>query len=322
MNIVMNTLTPRFNYIVTIHNKEDLIEKVLTAILVTAGGNSHIYLVLDGCTDGTEAVVDKMLSDWVGLPATKIYAPDVHEIKSLNIALRFAPQVGEGFNVLIQDDIILRDRNLEKKIISIYRHFNEKIGVLSFRHGANIDVDATNAEIAEADLIESVYGQGIVETPLEPGCAVSRMVCMRSPQCVSFETIRSVGLLDEKYAPYTYDDYDYAIRCIRAGLTNVVYALKISSKVEWGGMRRSPQPGVAAIMSRNRQYIYRDHAEFIMTLKRDSFQQSPIKIVVDEANEDTATAIRAYQENKRHLKSFLQRRRFEFVRRLREKFSI
>ncbi len=48
----------RFNYIVTIHNKEDLIEQVVNGILIAAGENSHIYLVLDGCTDGTEAVID------------------------------------------------------------------------------------------------------------------------------------------------------------------------------------------------------------------------------------------------------------------------
>jgi glycosyltransferase involved in cell wall biosynthesis len=313
---------PRFNYIVTIHNREDLIERVLTAILISAGVHSHVYLVLDGCTDRTEAVIDKMLLDWVGLPVTKLYAPDVHEIRSLNIALRIVPQDGEGYNILIQDDIILRDRALETKILAIYRHFDRNIGVLSFRHGANIDLDSTRGEIAESDIIESIYGQGMVDVPLAPGYAATRMVCMRSPQCISFDTIRKIGLLDEKFAPYTYDDYDYGIRCLKAGLKNVVYALKISSRVEWGGMRRSPQPGVAAIMKRNRQYVYQDHAEFIRTMPRDEFQGIPVKIPVDAPTEDGETAMRGYQENKANLSGFIARRRFNIVRRLREKFSI
>ncbi len=313
---------PRFNYIVTIHNRQDLIERVLTAILISAGENSHIYLVLDGCTDRTESIVDSMLTDWVGLPVSKLYAPDVHEIRSLNIALRFVPQTGEGYNVLIQDDIILRDRQFEKKVPAIYRHFNGNIGVLSFRHGANLGLDEIKAEILETDLIESVYGQGMVETPLAPGYAAIRMVCMRSPQCISFDTIRKVGLLDEKFAPYTYDDYDYGLRCMKAGLQNVVYALKVSSRVEWGGMRRSPQPGVAAIMKRNRQYVYKDHADFIRTIAPGEFRRSPAKIPVDAPNEDTESAMLGYQHNRAHLGTFLNRRRFNIVRRLREKFSI
>jgi glycosyltransferase involved in cell wall biosynthesis len=313
---------PRFNYIVTIHNRQDLIERVLTAVLISAGENSHIYLVLDGCTDRTESIVDSMLMDWVGLPVSKLYASDVHEIRSLNIALRFVPQTGEGYNVLIQDDIILRDRQFEKKVLAIYRQFNGNIGVLSFRHGANLGLDEIKAEIVETDIIESVYGQGMVETPLAPGHAAIRMVCMRSPQCISFNTIRNVGLLDEKFAPYTYDDYDYSLRCMKAGLQNVVYALKVSSRVEWGGMRRSPQPGVAAIMKRNRQYVYQDHADFIRTVPPEEFRRTPAKIPVDAPNEDMETAMLGYQYNRAHLGAFINRRRFNIVRRLREKFSI
>src|SRR4051812_23970551 len=113
----------RFNYIVTIHNKEDLIEKVVTGILICAGGNSHIYLVLDGCTDGTERVVDQLIEDTVGLPITKLRAPDVHEILSLNIALRQVPQSGEGYNILVQDDVIIADRNFEAKVVAVNAHF-------------------------------------------------------------------------------------------------------------------------------------------------------------------------------------------------------
>lgn len=313
---------PRFNYIVTIHNKEDLIDKVLTGILLSAGNNSHVYLVLDGCTDGTESVIDQILIEYVGLPVTKLFAPDVHEILSLNIALRIVPQTGDGFNILVQDDVILRERHFERKILAAYRYFGEKIGLLSFRHGANIGLDDTLNEITETDIIESVYGQGMVERPLAPGEATTRMVCLRSPECISFKTIREIGLLNEKYAPYTYDDHDYGLRCLRAGLQNVIYALKTSSKVEWGGMRRSPQPGVAAIMKRNRRYVYEDHADFIRTLRREDFVQPAAIIPVDAPVEDTQVAMDRYRKNRLHLRDFNRRRRFEIIRRLRERFSI
>lgn len=312
---------PRFNYIVTIHNKEDLIERVVSSILMSAGANSHVYLVLDGCTDRTEAIIDAMVSEWVGLPVTKLYAPDVHEIRSLNLALRSIPQEGEGYNILVQDDIILRDRQIESKVVSIYRYFSDKIGVLSFRHGANVDLQEEVGEVGESDLIESVYGHGIVENPLAPGYAAIRMVCMRSPQCVSFDTIRRIGLLDERFAPYTYDDYDYGLRCAKAGLTNVVYSLKVMSRVEWGGMRRSPQPGVLQIMKRNRRYIFEDHAGFIRTLRREDFQKPPVLIPVSAPNEDVEAALRGYRNSKADLKNYFLRRRLNVIRRLRDKFS-
>jgi hypothetical protein len=312
----------RFNYVVTIHNKEDLIERVIMGILLCAGENSHVYLVLDGCTDGTEAVVDRLIDEHVGLPITKLKAPDVHEILSLNIALRQIPQDGDGYNILVQDDILLSDRNFEKKVAAVNRQFGHAIGVLSFRHGANVVADPSLEEIRETDLIESSYGQGLCAEPLMPEHAVQRMVCMRSPQCISFATIRKIGLLDEKYAPYTYDDHDYGLRCLKAGLVNVVYALKVRSRVEWGGMRRKPQPGVGAIMKRNSRYVYQDHKEFIATLRREDFLQNPVPVVVDSPSEDKAVVLRRYEEGRALLDEFRRKQRFNLVRRFREKFKI
>jgi glycosyltransferase involved in cell wall biosynthesis len=312
----------RFNYIVTIHNKEDLIEKVVTGILICAGEHSHIYLVLDGCTDGTERVVDQLMEDSVGLPITRLQAPDVHEILSLNIALRQVPQQGEGYNILVQDDVIIADRNFEKKVIAVNAHFGGRIGVLSFRHGINLAVDAAAAQIQEVDLIESSYGYGGSAATLAPGFAVERMVCLRSPQCVSFETVRQVGLLNEKYAPYTYDDHDYGMRCLQGGRTNVVYSVKFRSRVEWGGMRRKPQPGVAAIMKRNKGYVYVDYRDFISSLSRDAFLREPVLIGGTGQNEDAEVVLRRYEMSRVQLQSFNRRRSLDIVRRVREKLGL
>jgi GT2 family glycosyltransferase len=310
---------PRFNYIVTIHNKEDLIEKVIIGILIGAGGNSHLYLVLDGCTDGTEGVVDRLIDENSGLPITKLHAPDVHEILSLNIALRQAPQEGDGYNILVQDDVILADRDFEKKVVAVHDHFQNRIGVLSFRHGINLTIDA--GAIEEVDLIENSYGYGMCEAPLLPGFAVERMVCLRSPQCVSFATIRQIGVLNEKYAPYSYDDHDYGLRCLRAGLVNIVYSVKVRSRVEWGGMRRKPQPGAAAIMKRNRRYVYDDHEVFIRTLNREAFLKDPV-LIGTETSENAEEVLRQYEYSRERLREYNRKRSFDLVRRLREKLRI
>jgi hypothetical protein len=248
-------------------------------------------------------------------------APDVHEILSLNIALRQVPQQGEGYNILVQDDVIIADRNFEKKVIAVNAHFGGRIGVLSFRHGINLTADAAAGRIEEVDLIESSYGYGGSAATLAPGFAVERMVCLRSPQCVSFDTVRQIGLLNEKYAPYTYDDHDYGMRCLQAGRTNVVYSVKFRSRVEWGGMRRKPQPGVVAIMNRNKGYVYEDYGGYIPTLARAAFLSQPVLITGAGDNEDAQVVLQRYEMSRARLESFNRRRSLNIGRRLREKLG-
>jgi glycosyltransferase involved in cell wall biosynthesis len=311
----------RFNYIITTHNKEDLIEQVLIGVLLSAGVESHIYVVLDGCTDRTEQIIDRMMRECDGLPITKLHAPDVHEILSINLALRYIGHDGDAYNILVQDDVILSDRNFEAQVLAVYGHFNGKIGMLSFHHGVNVTLRADIDEIGEQDIIESCYGQGMVANPLMSGMATVRMVGLRSPECITSDTVRRVGLLDERYAPYTYDDHDFGLRCLKAGLANVVYAVKIRSRVEWGGMRRNIQPRVAAIMRRNRRQVYSDHKDFIGSLRREDFVSEPVRIRVDASSEDESRALREYDENRRRLAAYNRRERFNLIRRIRERIA-
>ena len=110
----------RFNYIITIHNKENLIEKVLKSVISCCRENSYIYPVLDGCTDNTESIINSIIADNRQIPIKKIYTPDVHEILSINAALKVASQDEKGCNIILQDDVILEDQELEKKVFTIY----------------------------------------------------------------------------------------------------------------------------------------------------------------------------------------------------------
>ncbi len=251
-----------FNYIVTAHNKEALIRRVLESIFKCTGKTARIFVVLDGCTDCTESIVDQVAAKSV-VPIKKIYTADVHEIKSINAALREAPQTGRGFNILLQDDVMLLEPDFENKIIKFYETIGyDSIGLLAFRHGANMAVDFVKQEIKEQDLMESVYGVGMGDLPLLAGYYIEKMVGVRSPECISTEAIRRVGIMDEQLAPYTYDDHDYSIRCLEAGMKNFVLAVKFESDLKWGGMRTNPHPEVNMIMERNRKYLYKKHFTF------------------------------------------------------------
>lgn len=258
----------RFNYIITIHNKQSLIEKVLNAVIKCCGDNSFIYPVLDGCTDGTEAIIDSIITI-TKVPIQKLYANDVHEILSLNTGLRAASQEGKGFNILLQDDVILNDQQIEFKIIKIYEFLGyEKVGVLAFRHGENLRLNHDIQEIETVEMIESWYGHGTVSQILPPGHIVKRMVGVRSPECISFEAVKKIGYMDEMLAPYTYDNHDFSIRCIQAGMENYVFAVDFTSDIKWGGMRVNPHPHVRAVMQRNRHLQYKKHYDYLMSFGR------------------------------------------------------
>lgn len=308
----------RFNYIITIHNKQDLISQVLNSILRCIGPHSHVYPVLDGCTDGTEAIIDQIVRSCDGLPITKIYAPDVHEIRAINTALNSIPQEGEGYNIIMQDDVILGDRNIEKKIEAIYHHYNQEIGMLSFRHGVSLGLDTEAGEIFERDLIETCYGPGGHNSPLLPARASRCMVAVRSPECISFSTVRKVGILDERYAPFTFDNHDYSIRCLKSGLSNLVYSMKFISRLEWGGMRRNPTPRVSAIMRRNRQQCYQDHGDFIASLRPESFKPEPVAIADWLPRDSDELALAFHSELGQSAAAYLQKRRLSWNR-IREK---
>lgn len=261
----------RFNYIITIHNKQDLIEQVMLGVISAWREGSFIYPVLDGCTDDTEKIINRIAKSYPEVPIVKIFAPDVHEIKSINIALRQISQNQRGCNFILQDDVVLQEPDLEAKVLAIYETFGyNQIGCLAFRHGVNVFLNEKRKILEERDLIESVYGVGMCSRPLLPGQIIERMVGVRSPECISCATVAKVGLMDEALAPYTYDNHDISLRCLEAGLHNYVFGLKFKSDIEWGGTRVNPHPGYSSVLERNKSYLYKKHKSFLSQYKLTS----------------------------------------------------
>ncbi|MBF05371.1 hypothetical protein CL644_01545 [bacterium] len=258
-----------FNYIVTIHNKQDLIESVMVGLINNCGENSTIYPVLDGCTDNTEKIIDSLIEKNKNISIKKIYAPDVHEIKSINLALKQIPQEGKVLNIILQDDVILSDKNVEENLAKIYDNLGfENVGTLGFRHGTSLILDHRKKEVRETDLIESCFGTGMSSTVLAPYHLVERMVSIRSPECISSYVLENVGYLDEALAPYTWDNHDLSIRCLQKNLRNFVFALPFISDVQWGGMRENPHPELDRVQNRNKQYLYKKHFGFLVEFKK------------------------------------------------------
>lgn len=269
----------KFNYIITIHNKEDMIAKVITAVLMCARDGSRVYPVIDGCSDRTEEIIDGISANFEGVPLTKVHVDDVHELLSINAGLRAASHEGEGYNVILQDDVILADFMLESKLESIYRSIGPSLGYTSLRLGANFKRDAhcSRDVIPYCDYVENVFGHDLENvTSIRPGKLAFRTVPIKSPVCIPFELVRKVGLYNEDLAPYGHDDPEYALRCVDHGYRNAVFPLRFYSEVAWGGTRKNPHPELNAIIARNMDRIRRLHSGL---LRKVCSEPQPLDIV-------------------------------------------
>lgn len=243
-----------FNYIITCHNSEGMIDRVLTGVQravngAPAGTNAECIAVLDGCTDGTAEKVAAY--PWVRTVET----PDVHELLSINAGLQAAFQDDVGFNIILQDDVILNEPDLEQLIIGLY-NMVPYLGYVSLRLGVDFGHDDGSAALLpETHNLESIYGAGCTTEYLEPYQFAYRAMPIKSPTCLPCKLVREVGLFNPDLAPYAYDDAEYALRVMNAGYVNGVFAVPFVSDYRWGGTRRGGHPDVMPIAARNCTYI-------------------------------------------------------------------
>lgn len=296
-----------YNYIITIHNKEDLVEQVMMCVLMCCRDNSHIYPVLDGCTDQTEEVIDQLINTFADIPITKVRTPDVHELLSINAGLEAANQQGDGFNIVLQDDVLLADFMLERKLAAIYEWAGPSLGYLSFRLGANFKADAAESNDASplTDYIENAYGHGLPDADaLLPGQFAFRHVPIKSPVCFPFSLVRSVGILEKRLAPYAHDDTEYAIRCMQAGYRNAVFAARFYSDLKWGGTRVVPHPEMREIQKRNMENIRRWHRSALAEIAQSGGPTEVFDVPGMVSKEEKERALKAWGRNRKLLDDF------------------
>jgi glycosyltransferase involved in cell wall biosynthesis len=268
---------PNFTYIITIHNKEKLLDRVLAGIAACAGPGAQVVAVLDGCTDGSEAITRRFAMR-SGIETRLVIAPDVHEIKSINLGLREAQP---GYCVLVQDDVILQEPNLEHLVHQLCEKHERQLGYISFRLVADVRparwpcrlrLSVRSGRLGLLPKIEEynyVGGpQEVMNVPrVEYGEFHRRMVGIKSPVCLTPELRAYEPSLDEDFAPYCYDDVDLSIRALKRGLINGLFPIRFQSELDWGGTRQDTQFASrwgTNIRLRNRHLIWRKHGEYLM----------------------------------------------------------
>lgn len=233
-----------FNYIVTIHNSADHLRPVLDAVKRVKGKDSKVRCILDGCTDQSLDIVIEEYPDfdymiWDDVRETKAITLTLNQLLEWNTKIPSMNALRD-YQIILQDDVILKDPKLEEHIEAIYKKF-APVGVLGFRHGCNFcsDVMTKGKYASECDLIQSEH-QAVFRIPvLKSGFITERQVVYKSPICLSREVVEKLGGYDERFFPIAHDDTEYCLRAMKAGYKNYVAAVDVEQPMAWGGTRRN-----------------------------------------------------------------------------------
>ena len=253
----MDTLLGPVSIVLTIHNKEQLISKVVDSILRCMSNHvSELIVVFDGCTDRSEYFFEEALKKRKlrTLNVIRHYADNVWETKANNIGLRSA--TGK-YVCIIQDDMIVKEKSFDQRLIKPLIKFEDCFAVTG-RTAHNVTFDKSKSSLEWTSLVgrdnpveNSVLLQfdttffrklarkvGIYD-PKKYIFSI-RDVVNRGPLMFDADRLNRLGFLDEHFQPLTLDDHDLCFRAYKQyGWICGSYYMKYLSDDSWGGTRRN-----------------------------------------------------------------------------------
>ena len=254
-------------FILPIHNKEFLLEKVLTGITNSCNSDFHIVAILDGCTDSSETVLqDFVRAHNLSSKITIIKMPDVHEITCINYGLtcvRLMNPQQHDLVFTVQDDVVLQEPNIDNKMQYLFR-CEPQIGDVSMRLGCDLGYFPYQDRFFEQNLVESEFGHwkpmGLTHyTVVNHGDLVKKQIAISSPTCTLWNRYWNVGFYDASLAPVGWHCHDFSLRLMQHGYQNVVYALKYQSDFSWGSMHNASSNKI----NQNHETLYQENIQFL-----------------------------------------------------------
>ena len=117
-----------YSLILTVHDKDFLINQVLSGIKNNTKGTYELIIVLDGCKDNSAQLVNNFVNENTSIKTTVIETPDVFETKANNAGLKLAQS---DVVIIIQDDKVIREQGWNERIAKPIKTFNDVFSVTS-----------------------------------------------------------------------------------------------------------------------------------------------------------------------------------------------
>ena len=234
----------RNTVILTIHNKEKTISKILHNLLHSLSEEtSNLILILDGCNDKTEKNINGyILSFKPKIDLQIFHTNDIWETKANNLGLR---NVKTEYATIIQDDMLIMHKNWDKVLINYFRKF--EIFAISgracheftfYKKKFNVtNISGREYPFSNKNFFGKLVGKFFsIFKPFWIYKYINffsiRLVANRGPLMMNMSLARKLNFFDESFAPFELDDVDLCCRAFkRFGLlsaSNPIFYLELN----------------------------------------------------------------------------------------------
>ena len=262
----INKSDKRHSIILTVHNKEWLIGRVLDSIMENTIGDYELIVVVDGCTDDSMKVIIDKIEDFKNW--TLCSASDVFETKANNIGLKEA--TGD-YVIIIQDDMVIEEFGWNRRLQKPFNEFDDVFAVTAnASHNWIFNQNSVHVNMEEdlstcwCDIFESTDVAN--HSNIDRNTFAIRGTVNRGPLMIDLKDLKELDYLDEEYAPQDMDDHDLMFR-MRKKLGKVCgcYWIGYRSDSSWGGTRVSgqPAPWLFKTQHKNSKIFYKRNKEFL-----------------------------------------------------------
>jgi hypothetical protein len=244
----------KISCLLTIHNKEFLIERVVTSLINNLSEETNqLIIVFDGCTDNSEKLTKTILDNVTNIKIDYVYTDNVFETKANNAGLKL---VQNDYVIMLQDDMVVNEKNFDLRMLEPFLKFDDVFAVTSFVAHNNIYNESTR-QINYIDIASKDNSDRDV--------FYAREYANRGPLMYDFRDVVKLNYLDEYFAPQNYDDMDISMRAFKElGKVSGLYWIDYTSDPSWGTTRQKNQSlhhdlvfiNAAKILEKHKDLLY------------------------------------------------------------------
>ena len=261
--------------VLTVHNKGWLIDKVIDSIFSNTVNNLELNIVIDGCTDNSEEVINRSLEKWTGSNVNIFHTPDVFETKANNVGLKAA---NSDYLIIIQDDMVVNEFAWDQRLLKPVKEYSDVFAVTA-RTAHNWVYNQNSVHVNMKEDLDNCWCDILIHTDHAERGKISRDTFAirdsvnRGPLLLRHDVLQKLDYLDEAFAPQDMDDHDLCYRAYKElGLLAGCYWLDIISDGAWGGTRpdgHNPAPWLLKAQHKNSKIVWSRHKDLIVGPKHD-----------------------------------------------------
>jgi glycosyltransferase involved in cell wall biosynthesis len=263
-----------YSIILTVHNKDFLINESLERIKKYTKGLYETIIVLDGCSDNSEFIVKNFIKNNKKMKFKLEYADDVFEVKANNIGIK---QAENDYIIIVQDDMLMNEDSWNVRLTTPFRVFNDVFAVSSnCAHNWVFNPNSKHLGMSEnldncwSDIIQHVDHAGKVWGLPRDTFAVRQCV-NRGPLAINHDDLIDLNYFDEIFAPLDMDDHDLCFRMTKK-INKVVgcYWTDFISDFSWGGTHTNGghKPWFYQSNHKNTKIVWDRHQDLINTTRK------------------------------------------------------